>query len=590
MAVEPDIHRWDTLFADRTRAGAGEGLLEILALAGATDVISFAGGFPDPATFPGAIVADILRELAESGDPSPFQYAPTDGLPGPRDYVADRLEAEGRRPGEGELMLTSGSIEALELLGKALVDKGDRVIVEAPTYLGSIMSFQSFEAEVVAVPMDADGLRVDELERVLATGPAPKFVYTIPDFQNPEGVTLSEERREALVELARRLGVLVIEDVAYRQLHFAEEQPTSLYTLAPDVVLQIGTFSKTFFPGVRLGWAAGPADLVAKLVWGKQMTDQCAGALGQRLLEEYGRRGHLDRQLVASRAIYRKRRDAALAALETHLGGRATWTVPAGGFFTWIELAEGDARDGRSPCARSRRGGRARRAVLRLRRRRAEPAHVVQPARVREHRAGHRPPRPGPRLASEELGQGPGEDDRPVVPRFERELSQGDEAQGTVEGARLGVVVGLPLLGLGLGQREDAEQPRAVAGELVHGALDQLAAETAPAPVGPNGHPGDLGARRLVAPQREKADHLPVLDGHEARLRPHRHGALGPPALVSEVVREGEDDGVARRGIRRFERPDHRSSSTWTSSAQSVSGCSRHGTARASSQIAANAR
>ncbi len=344
MAVEPDIRRWDTLFAERTRAGAGEGLLEILALAGATDVISFAGGFPDPATFPGAIVAEILRELAESGDPSPFQYAPTNGLPGPRDYVADRLEADGRRPGEGELMLTSGSIEALELLGKALVDTGDRVIVEAPTYLGSIMSFQSFEAEIVAVPMDADGLEVDELEHVLATGPAPKFLYTIPDFQNPGGVTLSTERREALVELARRRGLLVIEDVAYRQLHYADEQPASLYSLAPDVVLQIGTFSKTFFPGVRLGWAAGPADLVAKLVWGKQMTDQCAGALGQRLLEEYGRRGHLDRQLVASRGIYRRRRDEALAALEAHLGGRATWTVPEGGFFTWIELAEGDCR------------------------------------------------------------------------------------------------------------------------------------------------------------------------------------------------------------------------------------------------------
>jgi 2-aminoadipate transaminase len=344
VAVEPELRRWDALFAARTHAGAGEGLLEILALAGAQDVISFAGGFPDPATFPGAVVAEILRELAESGDPSPFQYAPTDGLPGPRDYVAGRLEADGRRPGDGELMLTSGSIEALELLGKALVDRGDRVVVEAPTYLGAIMAFQSFEGEVASVPLDADGLRVDALERLLASGPAPKFLYTIPDFQNPEGVTLSQERREALVELARRHGLLVIEDVAYRELHFGGERPASLYSLAPDVVLQIGTFSKTFFPGVRLGWAAGPADLVAKLVWGKQLTDQCAGALGQRLLEEYGRRGQLDEQLARSREIYRGRRDEALAALETHLGGRATWTVPEGGFFTWVELAEGDAR------------------------------------------------------------------------------------------------------------------------------------------------------------------------------------------------------------------------------------------------------
>ncbi len=338
MAVEPELRRWDALFAARTRGGAGEGLLQILALAGAQDVISFAGGFPDAATFPGAAVAEILRELAERGDASPFQYAPTDGLAGPRDYVADRIEREGRRPGEGELMLTSGAIEALELLGKALVDKGDRVLVEAPTYLGAIMAFQSFEALVEGVPVDEEGLAVDELERLLASGPAPKLLYTIPDFQNPAGVTLTAERREALAELARRHGLLLIEDLAYREIHFGGERPPTLFSLAPDVVVQAGTFSKTFFPGVRLGWAAGPAELVSKLVWAKQNTDQCAGALGQRLLEEYGRRGHLDEQIGRAREVYRSRRDAAMAALEQNLGDRATWTRPEGGFFTWLTI------------------------------------------------------------------------------------------------------------------------------------------------------------------------------------------------------------------------------------------------------------
>jgi 2-aminoadipate transaminase len=343
VAVEPELRRWDAVFAARTRGGAGEGLLEILALAGAQDVISLAGGFPDPATFPGPVVAEILRELVEDGDVSPFQYAPTNGLAGPRDYVAGRLERiEGRRPDEGELMLTSGAIEALELLGKALVDTGDRVLVEAPTYLGAIQAFQSFEARVEGVPLDEDGLAVDELERMLATGPAPKLLYTIPDFQNPAGVSLSAERREALVELAHRHGLLVVEDVAYRELRFGAERPPTLYSLAPDVVLQAGTFSKTFFPGVRLGWAAGPAELVAKLVWAKQNTDQCAGALGQRLLEEYGRRGRLDEQIEAARAIYRSRRDTVMDALARHLGERATWTRPEGGFFTWLELVEDD--------------------------------------------------------------------------------------------------------------------------------------------------------------------------------------------------------------------------------------------------------
>jgi 2-aminoadipate transaminase len=342
VAVEPTLRSWEAIFAARTRGGAGEGLLQILALAGAKDVISFAGGFPDPLTFPGAALAEILRELAEQGDASPFQYSPTEGLPGPRDYVAERLERiEARRPGEGELMLTSGAVEAMELIGKAFLDRGDRVLVEAPTYLGAIMAFQGFEAVVEGVSLDEDGLAVDELERRLASGPAPKLLYTIPDYQNPAGVSLSGERREALVELARRHGILVLEDVAYRELSFVDERPPSLWSLAPEIVVQAGTFSKTFFPGVRLGWAAGPAEVVAKLVWAKQNTDQCAGALGQRLLEEYGRRGHLDEGLERARGLYRARRDAIMAALDRHVGDRAFWTRPEGGFFTWLDLPPG---------------------------------------------------------------------------------------------------------------------------------------------------------------------------------------------------------------------------------------------------------
>jgi 2-aminoadipate transaminase len=339
LAVEQEVRRWEALFAARTREGGGEGLIAILALAGAKDVISFAGGLPDPATFPGRVVAEILRELVEEGDTSLFQYSPTPGLAGSRDFVASRLERlEGRRPGDAELILTSGTIEALELVGKAFVDKGDTVVVEAPTYLGGIMAFQSFEANVVGIALDEDGLRVDELEQALASGLRPKLVYSIPDHQNPAGVSLSEERREALVGLARRFGFLIVEDVAYRELSFEDHGPPSLWSLAPESVLQAGTFSKTFFPGVRLGWATGPAEILAKLVWAKQNTDQCAGALGQRLLEEYGRRGHLDEQVRRSRALYRSRCAALLTALDTHVAGGASWTRPRGGFFTWLDV------------------------------------------------------------------------------------------------------------------------------------------------------------------------------------------------------------------------------------------------------------
>jgi 2-aminoadipate transaminase len=322
---------WEALFAARTRVGHGDALAAVLGLANVTDIVSFAGGFPDPATFP----VERFRELFEELDPTAFQYAPTAGLPGVRDFVAGRLDP---RPDEAGLMITSGSIEALELFGKAFLDPGDTVVVEGPTYMGAIMSFQSFEADVVAVALDHDGLQVDELEALLAGGLRPKLLYTIPDYQNPAGVSLAPERRSALVELARRYGFVVIEDVAYRELGWEAERPPSLWSLGPDVVVQAGTFSKIFFPGVRLGWAAGPPEIVAKLLWAKQLTDQCAGALGQRLLEEHGRRGWLDEQIAAARELYRARCAATLGSLDRHLAGRVDWTEPCGGFFTWLTL------------------------------------------------------------------------------------------------------------------------------------------------------------------------------------------------------------------------------------------------------------
>ena len=316
MAVTPDIQR-EALFAARTRGDVGEGIASVLALLGMPDVISFAGGFPDPATFPRERVASLLQEFAADGEASAFQYAPTRGLAGPLDALSDRLETlQGRRPAEGELLITSGAIEALELIGKAFLDPGDLVVVEGPTYLGAIQAFRSFEADLVAVPMDEHGLEVDELDRRLAGGLRPKLVYTIPDHQNPAGVSLAPERREPLVELARRYGFVLVEDVAYRELGFSDDASPSLWSLGPDVVLQAGTTSKTFFPGVRLGWAVGPADVSAQLVAAKQNTDQCAGALGQRMFEESHRRGWIDEQLARSRTLYRRKCERLLAALE----------------------------------------------------------------------------------------------------------------------------------------------------------------------------------------------------------------------------------------------------------------------------------
>jgi len=342
MAVTPVPRAWDELFAARTRGGVGEGIAEILALLAVPGLISFAGGFPDPRTFPRERAAALLAEFAEAGETNAFQYAPTRGLAGPLDAIAGRLEAlEGRRPADDELLITSGAIEALELVGKAFLDRGDLVVVEGPTYLGALMAFRGFGAELAVVPIDDEGLQVDELERRLVGGLRPKLLYSIPDHQNPAGVTLSADRREGLVELARRYGFLVFEDVAYRELRFGDESLPTLWSLGPDAVVQAGTTSKTFFPGVRLGWAAAPAPISAQLVSAKQNTDQCAGALGQRLYEEYARRGWIDEQLAASRALYRSKCARMLAALERTMPGGARWTTPDGGFFSWLTLPEG---------------------------------------------------------------------------------------------------------------------------------------------------------------------------------------------------------------------------------------------------------
>ncbi len=347
MAVARERSRWDRLLAKRTRGDVGEGIAAVLGFLGQPDLISFAGGFPDPLTFPRERASALLEEFAATGESTAFQYAPTRGLDGPLEAIAGRLDSlQSRRPAIDELVITSGAIEALELVGKSFLDPGDPVVVEGPTYLGAIMAFRSFEAEVVAVPLDEHGLEVDELERRLADGLRPKVVYTIPDHQNPAGVSLARERRELLVELASRYGFLIVEDVAYRELGFDGEAEPSLWSLAPDVVVQAGTTSKTLFPGVRLGWAVGPAEVSARLVSAKQNTDQCAGALGQRLFEEYVRRGWIDEQLTQSRSLYRRKCERMLASLERHMPAGTRWTSPQGGFFSWLTLPNGgDAAD-----------------------------------------------------------------------------------------------------------------------------------------------------------------------------------------------------------------------------------------------------
>jgi 2-aminoadipate transaminase len=329
-------------FARRTRLAGGGELAAILA-GSPPGVLSMTGGFPNPATFPTEELDELVARLLREDAAVALQYTACEGIASVREYLADRQEQlQGRRPERNELIVTSGGMECITLMCQALIDPGDTIAVEAPTYLAALMAFARAEAQVVAIAMDDDGLRIDALAARLAAGPAPKFVYTIPEYQNPTGRTLPLERRCELVELCRRHGVLILEDVAYRELSFDDDETAlpTLWSLAPDIVLQAGTFSKSFFPGVRLGWAVGPPEVVAELAAAKQNTDQCAGGLGQRLVEEYGRAGGFERHLPAARALYASHWGALSAALTRHMPEGVDWTEPTGGFLTWLTLPE----------------------------------------------------------------------------------------------------------------------------------------------------------------------------------------------------------------------------------------------------------
>lgn len=332
---------WSARLARRT-VGQDGVLTAILALANAEGVINFSGGFPDPELFPTELLAAITDRLLTDHSHVALQYSPSEGIATTLDAVADHLQTlEGVRPVAGGVMMTSGGIDAVTLIAKSMLDPADVVLVEEPSYLGAVAGFAAFEATLRGVEMDDEGLNVDAVAHLLADGLRPKLLYTIPEYQNPSGYSMSGRRRRQLVELCRSNQVLIVEDVAYRELGFptsaATRQP-SLWSLAPKDVVQIGTFSKTFFPGVRLGWATGPPEVVAQLVVAKQNSDQCAGALGQRMVEEFIRGGHFDAHVTRARALYHKRGEATMRALQAYMPSDVTWTQPTGGFFTWLHV------------------------------------------------------------------------------------------------------------------------------------------------------------------------------------------------------------------------------------------------------------
>jgi 2-aminoadipate transaminase len=339
-----DIERYASLFAERTKVMRSSAMRDLMALTERDDVISLAGGLPDTSTFPAESYAALMSGIAAESCARALQYGPTEGFERLKACIAGVMAAEGMEVDSEELLVTTGGQQVIDLVCKTLVDPGDVVVTEAPTYPGAIPTFSAYQADVVQVTMDRDGMRVDELEGTLEAledaGRRPKFIYTVPNFHNPAGVTMSLERRRELVRIAAERELLVLEDNPYGLLRYEGEPLPTLYALDPEFVIYAGTFSKILSPGIRLGWTAAPAPILQKMQLGKQGSDLCSSSVSQYFVTAYFDAGPWDDYVRSLLEIYRRRRDVMLDAMAEQLPREAQWTHPQGGLFIWATLPD----------------------------------------------------------------------------------------------------------------------------------------------------------------------------------------------------------------------------------------------------------
>jgi 2-aminoadipate transaminase len=340
-----DIERYAGLFAKRTQVMKSSAMRDLMALTEREDVISLAGGLPDTSTFPADSYASLMNDVAVQSCARALQYGPTEGLSLVKRCVVEVMAAEGIHIDADEVLITTGGQQVIDLVCKTLVDPGDVIVTEAPTYPGAVPTFCSYEADVVQITMDRDGMRIDELaetlDRLDLEGRRPKFIYTVPNFHNPAGVTLSLERRQELVRIAAERELLVLEDNPYGLLRYEGSPLPTLRTLdGGEFVIYGSTFSKILSPGVRLGWAAAPAPVLQKMNIGKQGADLCSSSLSQYFVGAYFDSGPWESYVRSLIEIYRRRRDVMLDALAEHFPREADWTHPQGGLFIWVTLPD----------------------------------------------------------------------------------------------------------------------------------------------------------------------------------------------------------------------------------------------------------
>ena len=329
-------------FSDRAKRIKASEIRELLKLTVQPDIISFAGGLPAAELFPLERIAEVSKDVLINDGEAALQYSPTEGLKKLREVIiSQRLNPINIKAGLDEIAITSGSQQALDFAGKMFINEGDTIIVESPTYLGALNAFLAYDPKYVEIPLENDGMNMDKLEEVLESGLKPKFIYTIPDYQNPSGITMSMEKRKKLISLANKYDVIVIEDSPYAELCFDGKQLAPIKSLDTEGrVIYLGTFSKTFAPGLRIGWVVGNATIINKFIQIKQGADLQTSSLDQRITAEYMTKYDLNEHIGIIIDVYSKRRNVMLTTMKETFHKDITFIESTGGLFTWVTVKE----------------------------------------------------------------------------------------------------------------------------------------------------------------------------------------------------------------------------------------------------------
>jgi 2-aminoadipate transaminase len=339
--AEFSIDRFVDSYAARAAGMTASEVRALFAVASRPEVVSLAGGMPYVQALPTAEVTAVAHEVLTEASDEALQYGGGQGVPALRTRLAMLMAEEGVAADPEDLVVTTGAQQALDLVGKIFIDPGDLIAVEAPAYVGALTAFGAYQPRYLPIDVDDDGMIVELLEQALVRGERPKFVYTVPNFSNPAGVTMSHERRGHLVALCREASIPIIEDNPYGLLRFEGDPEPCLRTLDPDNVIYLGTVSKTFSPGVRVGWALAEPSVVQRLTLAKEAADLCGSSLNMLITERWFADETRWRAALADLVdTYRSRRDVMLEALEEHFPEDATWTRPSGGFYVWVTLPE----------------------------------------------------------------------------------------------------------------------------------------------------------------------------------------------------------------------------------------------------------